>query len=249
MEKLLNCVQKFFKDHGSTILTVIGGIGVVTTVVLAVKETPKAESLLVEAEIDKGEMLTIPEKVKTVATTYIPATVSGVGTLLCIFGANVLNKKQQASLLGASMFIGNSYKKYKDQIRQIYGKEADKYISEKMAKDRYSETPSDELEGETMLFYNKFSDEYFEATMTDVLNAEYLINRAISVDGDVGLSEFYKYLHIDETEYGDIIRWSLDSLFEDTGVPWLDFEHDIVTMDDGLECCILSFSSDPCIQK
>ena len=46
MNKWLYKSKVFLKKNGSTILTVVGGIGVVATSVMAVKATPKALYLL-----------------------------------------------------------------------------------------------------------------------------------------------------------------------------------------------------------
>ena len=53
----------FMEHNASTILTCLGGIGIVTTTVMAVKATPKALQLIEEAEQEKGEKLTTWETV------------------------------------------------------------------------------------------------------------------------------------------------------------------------------------------
>ena len=105
--------MKIKRSTASTVLTVLGGVGVVATVVTAIKATPKALKKIEEAKELKGEELTKMEIVKTTATTYIPTVVIGVSTVACIFGANVLNKRQQAALMSAYAFVDNSYKEYK----------------------------------------------------------------------------------------------------------------------------------------
>lgn len=87
--------------HTSTVLTCLGGIGVVATSIMAIKATPKALELIEEAKKEKGEELSKWETVKVAAPKYIPAMMTGVATIACIFGANVLNKRQQASLISA----------------------------------------------------------------------------------------------------------------------------------------------------
>ena len=57
-------MKLFLKKHSSTILTCMGGVGVVATTITAVKATPKALSLLEEAKRKKGEDLTGIEKIK-----------------------------------------------------------------------------------------------------------------------------------------------------------------------------------------
>ena len=123
MSNLLTASKVFFKRNGSTILTVIGGVGVVATSVLAVKATPKAISLLEEAREEKGEDLTLVEKVVVAGPTYIPTVVTGAATLACIFGANILNKHQQASLASAYALVDMSFKDYKNKLKELYGEE------------------------------------------------------------------------------------------------------------------------------
>lgn len=125
----------FLKRHSSTILTVIGAIGVGATAVIAVKDTPKALQILEEAKQEKGEDLTVKEKIVTAGPVYIPAIAVGVSTIACIFGANTLNKRNQAALMSAYALLDQSYKDYKRKVSDIYGKDADKKIIEEVAKE------------------------------------------------------------------------------------------------------------------
>lgn len=125
----------FLKRHSSTILTTIGAIGVVATAVIAVKDTPKALRILDEAEQEKGEELTVKEKIVTAGPVYIPAIAVGVSTIACIFGANTLNKRNQAALMSAYALLDQSYRDYKRKVSDIYGKDADKKIIEEVAKE------------------------------------------------------------------------------------------------------------------
>ena len=102
----------FFKRNSSVILTCVGGIGVIATAVLSVKATPKAYERIEQAKKEKGKELTKFETIKSAAPSYIPAVAVGLGTLVCIFGANALNKRQQASLISAYTLIDKSYKQY-----------------------------------------------------------------------------------------------------------------------------------------
>lgn len=125
----------FLKRHSSTILTVMGAIGVGATVVIAVKDTPKALRILDEAEQEKGEELTVKEKIITAGPVYIPAIAVGVSTIACIFGANALNKRNQAALISAYALLDQSYKDYKRKVSDIYGEDADKKIIEEVTKE------------------------------------------------------------------------------------------------------------------
>lgn len=70
-------VRLFTKRNASTVLTCLGGVGVVATTVLAVKETPKALQLIEEEKQKKGEELSKWEVVKTVGPKCIPTVLMG----------------------------------------------------------------------------------------------------------------------------------------------------------------------------
>ena len=242
MNGLLQVSKRFLDKNASTILTCLGGVGVVATAVITAKAAQKALSLIEKAEKEKGEELTKIEKVKVATPVYIPAVITGAATVACIFGANSLNKRSQAALMSAYALLDSSYKDYKKKITEIYGVDADSKIRNEIAKEKYEEI---EVDDGKKLFYDYFSNRYFESTMEKVLYAEYNINRSLSMNGYAALNEFYEFLDIPAMEYGSEIGWSQAELFETSWQNWLDFHHDIVEMDDGLECCIISMMHEP----
>ena len=244
MNELLKRSKKFIERNGSTILTCIGGVGVVATTVMAVKATPKAIKLLEQAEVQKEEPLTVLEKVRVAGPIYIPAVLVGVSTIACIFGANMLNKRQQASLLSAYALLDNSYKEYKKKVTELYGENADAHVREELAKDAYEESDV-ECEDNKLLFYDEYSRQYFNATMEEVLEAEYTINRDLSYHGYLTLNDFYDLLKLPRTDYGDILGWCEWMIHEYQWYSWIEFNHRKVVMDDGLECYILEIITDP----
>lgn len=245
MNSVLRYSKVFFRKNASTILTCIGGAGVIATSVMAVKATPKALQKIDEAKIDKGESLTKLEVIKIAGPTYIPAIVTGVATITCIFGANVLNKRQQAALISAYALLDGSYKEYKKKVTELYGNEAESQIRAEMAKDRYEELDEVFEEDDKQLFYDQFSERYFESTMEKVVKAEYEINRKLSLWGGADLNEFYELLDIPPVDYGRHLGWSAGGLLDMTWNEWLDFNHEKVVLDDGLECYVVSMSVDP----
>ena len=156
MNKLLNGSKLFVRKNASTILTCIGGAGVIATSVLAVKATPKALMLLENAREEKGDSLTNMEVVAVAGPAYIPAVLVGVSTMACIFGANILSQRQQAALMSAYALLDNTHKQYKSKVVDLYGEEADLRVREELAKDKYAgdDNPSD---NDSVLFYDEFS--------------------------------------------------------------------------------------------
>ena len=238
-------MKLFLKKHSPLILTGIGGVGVVVTTITAVKATPKALSLLEEAKEEKGADLTSIEKIKIAGPTYIPTVLIGTATLACIFGATILNKRKQASLISAYTLLDTTFNEYKNKVIEMYGKEADRNVKNEIAKDHYDDTDIS-LEDDKQLFYDEFSGRYFEATLEDVLRAEYTFNRMISTDyGGVFLNDFYELVGLEEVDYGNYLGWMDTQLVEDTWYCWLDFIHTKVVMDDGMECTIITFGMEP----
>lgn len=242
MNSLLQVTQQFIKKNASTILTCIGGAGVVATSVMAVKATPKAMKLIEAKKEEKGEKLTVLETIETAGTTYVPTVITGAATIACIFGANVLNQRKQAALMSAYALLDNSYKEYKKKVDELYGEGSDQEICDELAKDKYEHV---EVNDGKRLFYDEFSERYFEATTEDVLKAEYELNRMLAQDSGIFLNEFYELLGLEPVNYGDYLGWSAFELVETYWYCWVEFDHRKVVMDDGLECTIISMQFEP----
>ena len=219
--------------NSSNILTCVGAVGVISTSISSVKATPKAIELIKKAEHDKGEPLTKFEIVKTVGFVYTPSILIGASTIACIFGANVLNKKNQAALMSAYALIDNSFKEYKNKVKELYGENADTDIRNSIAVDKFKNrrVRTDTSDNET--FYDEFSDRFFNSTMEKVITAEYELNRNLALKGFATLNEFYKYLGLPPIVNGDAFGWSLDAGSMYYGYSWIDFEHVKVDTEDG----------------
>lgn len=244
MNSLLSKSQMFLKRNSASILTCVGAAGVIATTVTAVKATPKALTLLEKAKEEKGEELTKLEVVKVAGPAYIPSVVLGVSTLACIFGANVLNKRGQASLMSAYALVDSSYKDYRKKVDELYGEEAGGQVRAGIAKDKYEDIDIELSDGQ-LLYYDFYSGQYFEATPAEVKNAEYELNRKLMMDDCVYLNEWYHLLDLEPLEHGLDFGWSTCANMDAYWQTWIDFHHEKTVMDDGLECIIISFMQDP----
>ena len=255
MNGLVQSSKLFCKRHASTILTCMGGAGVIATTVTAVKATPKALTILEEAKESKGEELTKFEKIKMVTPTYTPSILLGAGTLACIFGANILNKHQQAALVSAFTLVDSSFKEYKQKLKELYGEETHREIVDAIAVEKVDpdwyvrgsyfgsscDITSDDNCGEPVLFYEEHSNRYFMATIEQVMSAEYHLNRNYALRGSATLNELYDFLGLEPTEYGDVLGWAPT----DEGEYWIEFNHHKTTLKNGLECYILEMPFEP----
>ena len=245
MSSLLSKSQLFVKRNSATILTVVGAVGVVATTVTAVKATPKALMLLEQATEEKGEQLTKFETVKIAGPVYLPSVTMGLGTIACIFGANVFNKRSQATLMSGYAFVDGAYKDYRKKVDELYGAEAGEQVRAGIAKDNYKEGEHDAIEDTKRLYYDFYSGRYFEATPYAVKRAEYEVNRTLMLDEGVFLNEWYQHLNLEPLDHGWDFGWSACANSDMYWQTWVDFNHALTTMDDGLECIIISFNQEP----
>ena len=205
MNKLLSKTGCFIKKNVATILTGIGTAGVVITAVSAIKATPKALYSIEEAEKEKGDKLSNKEKIITTTHIYLPTIIIGVSTIACILGANILNKKQQASLISAYALLQKSYTEYRDKVDELY--ENSSIVDKEIAKEVYDNTKPSVSSDEKCLFYDMFSKRYFESNKVDVIAAEYHFNRNFTLRGYATLNELYEFLGVDKIDGGDSMEY------------------------------------------
>lgn len=246
MNKLVRHTKLFLSRNGSTILTCMGGVGLVATAVLTAKATPKAMARVEDAREEKGEELTKAETAIAAAPAYIPPIITGAATLVCMFGANMLSKRQQASLVSAYALLDSSYKEYRNKVNDLYGEAADDNVKAEIAKDKYEESDI-ETNPELKLFYDEFSGRYFNSTIEKVQQAEYEINRDLNMRDYATVNEFYEYLDIEPIDGGDEIGWSTGMNFDRYWQSWIDFGHHKVMLDDNLECILITMFGEPTV--
>ena len=127
----------FIKRNSATILSFVAVAGVVATAITSANATPKAVRASDTAKLNKGEEeLTKIEKVKTVLPVYLPTIITGAATVVCILGSNVLNQRTRASLSSAYAIVDQSYRDYRNKVKELYGEETDNRIIEAIAVDK-----------------------------------------------------------------------------------------------------------------
>ncbi len=248
----------YIRKYSPVALSCIASVGVVVTAVVAVKATPKAVEKI-HADSRKNHdgdpyAYTKKEAVASAWKCYIPAVVIGVSTIACIMGANALNRRQQAALTSAYALVRNSYKEYKDKLKELYGEEAHQRIIQELAVEKannvhlqagtflgYQSLGFDDLQEEECLFYDAMGDRYFTSTVTRVLKAEYHLNRNFCLGWIPSLNDFYKFLGLDKTEYGDTVGWTNS----DGDYYWIDFFHIYTDIDGTMDCWVIDADQTP----
>ena len=198
-------VKMTLRRNSPKLLTILTAMGTVSTAFATARATPKALLLIQEAEAQKGEDLTTLEKVKVAAVPYIPAVLLGSATIVCIFGAQMLNRKTQSSMASAYALLDQGFKDYRRKLKELYGDEADKKVIEALAVEKsqtvyinasYLTGPCDlsleENSSKPVLWYDKYSKRFFTASLEQVLMAEYHLNRNYILRGEAVINELYE---------------------------------------------------------
>lgn len=232
------------KKASPTILTCIGAIGVIATAVSAVRATPKAMEHIKHDSRKNHDGdpygYTKLEAVKSGWKYYIPTAAIAASTVACIFGANVLNQKQQAALTSAYMLLESTYKEYRNKVKDSFGEDTDALVRGDIVNDKYEE--SNDISDEDCLFYEINYGKFFNRSREEVLSAEYRFNRKFAKRGYVTLNDFYRLLDLPTTKAGEVLTWEYDEKY---GYPWIDFEHELLTLEDGMECYVITIPEPP----
>ena len=236
IQKMLHKSGLCIRKYSPVALSCVASVGVVVTAVAAVKATPKAVSLIYADSRKRhdGDPYAYSKKEAVAAAwkCYIPAVAIGASTIACIMGANALNRRQQAALTSAYALVQQSYKEYKDKLKELYGEEAHNAIVDSIAKEKCKDIST---------FYDSFSQRYFESTIEKVIQAEYHLNRNFMFAGVIPLNDFYEFLGLEKTELGDAVGWSSCN----GDIYWIDFNHHRLTLDDGMEIYVIDMVFEP----
>ena len=234
--------------YSPLILTSLGSVGVVVTSVLTAKGTIQAKKLVEKVEESENCKLTLKDDwqdiVKIAWKPYIPAVISGVSTISCIFGAHFLNRRAQASIASAYALLSNTYKEYVEKSKELYGEDAEQKIQEQVAKSKF-DTTFITVDTDNHLFFDYQSMRYFETTFDDLKRAEDFVNQELAASGYVHLNTFYEALGIDKLEnFGNSMGWCDEGDYKE-----IVFEHERILMDDcdengnQLECFIVTMTA------
>ena len=239
------------KKSSPTILTVVAAVGVIATGYFSAKAAPKALELIEKGR--KNEDMTDNSKAELIAVNikygwkpFVPAVIIGASTITCIFGANILNKHQQAAITSAYMMLESQFKEYRNKVIELHGEEEDKKIIESIVQS--SIEPLSEYD-EVLTFSMPYLDSYFESSTARVAFAMQQMNYYMMADGCVCLNQLFDFLGLEDhyQDDGDYIGWSGDDIMINWGLPpVLEYRfHDRDDLEEGMVIREIEFWCDP----
>lgn len=243
------------KINKNILFATLSVIGIGGTIYCTHKSTLKAADILKNKDT---ENMTKKEKIKETYKAYIPTAIVGGATIAVIIGNAVINRQSQLGLIAASGMFAKKYDAIIDKIKTTYGEEVVKtiqndiriegcdYIEE--AEERYIQATGcfntsylgKDFSAEKKLFYDSFGDRWFWARLSDVISAEYHINRNFTLYGSVHLNEFYDFLGLEATTFGSFTGWEIvDELY------FIDFDNTECKDDGGNTYYVISADTPP----
>jgi hypothetical protein len=239
-------------ENSPTILTGAAIAGLVTSVIFAVKATPRA-IILIEEENEKRwketpndeepELLTTIDIVKLTWRCYIPTAGMLIATGACIIGANSINQKRYAALATAYTLSETAFREYKQKVVETLGKNKEQKLRDEIAADRIKENPPTPNEvifskkGE-VLCYESLTKRYFKSDYEHIRRIVNDLNDQLFSEGFVTMNDMFWALGLDMMRPYDGIGWDVT-----TGIIRPNISTHLT--DDNRPCLVLSFEVEP----
>lgn len=241
---VVSTVSKFLTRNASTILTVLGAAGVVGTAVVAVKCTPNALAKIQIGEVEKDDPsgLTIPETIKVAWDSYIPTYLVAAGTISCIIGAHITDKRRMAALASAYSLTETAFNQYRKKAREVIGAGKDEKIADEAAKEAAEncEQPSGLVicSGESLCF-DRVSGRYFKSSVDKLKRIENEMSKELVNSLWVSLNDVYYAMGLDPISIGDDLGWSID------GRELVEFHFSTFLNENDQPCVTINFEVEP----
>lgn len=232
------------KKHSPEILIGMGIAGAASSVIFAVKATPKAMFLLEEKRQELGvEKLEAKEIIKTAAPVYIPTAVSFGVSVACIVGASSVNARRNAALTAAYTLSESTLRTYRDKVLETVGEDKEREIRQKAAIEQQQSTPEPQTlvvssaAGQLKCF-DSLSGRYFVSTKNEIDKAVNEFNRQLRDDMRISLNDWYDLIGLDTNKLGDMLGWDIERGYVETCyASRLD--------EDGLPCLVVNYVEPP----
>lgn len=219
-DKAFKATVKWCTKHSVQISAVAVAVGIGTTVYTTSRTTLKVNSIIHRDDTDKKT------KVKESVKASVPTIASVAFTYISLAAMYRFGKKKETALLGILASTQQLFQTYRDKNRKEIGSdaEAEKFaeaVVETKGLDKNLPaiiTPEDEF-----TFCDSVTGQFFDAKLSDVYKAMYIINRDFQLKDEV---EFNDWLDILGCDYDETLagmgweRYVGETVF---GYTWIDF--------------------------
>lgn len=237
--------------HSPTILTALGITGFVSTVVMAVKATPKAVNILDHERIfrhdefgaEYEEPISISDTVELTWKVYIPTVLMGATSIACIIGATSIHNRRNLALTSLYSIAESTLKDYQKKVIETIGDKKEEKLRDEIANDQLANHPMDSKSiivsglGDTLCF-DQYTGRYFKADVEKIRKSVNDFNRQLLSDMRIPLNELYSEIGLAPVESGEYVGWDVEK-----GLVEIEFSAKLAS--GNVPCVVLTFSSKP----
>lgn len=233
--------------NSPAILTATGIVLGISACVTAVRATPKALRLIDEAaEIkeENGEAFTKRDIFMAAWKPYVPSVIIGGLSITCLIGANSINFRRNVALATACNLSKDALIDYKRRVVEEIGEEKERVIQKKANEDRAKRVVKKEPAKTIVIGTGDYrcvdviSNYPFSSNKNKIEAAVNKLNRSMTYDMYVSLSDLYDELGIPHTKISDELGWNLDD-----GLIEINF--DSVVGEDGAPSLVMDYNVSP----
>ncbi len=242
-------LSKLLQRNSPTILTGLAVTGLVTTVIMAVRATPKAQELISRYKWDLTVGSDDPstwELIKAGWRPYIPAALMGTTTIACIITANSIHLRKNAALMGLYSLSETTLREYQSKVVETIGRVKEDHIQADVAQGRLNQSP---MTGKTIvltgkgeaLFFESLSGRYFRSDIEKMRKLQNDVNRQLLTNMYLSLNELYFEMGLESVDLGRDTGWEVNHMLE--------FRFDSKITPSGEPCIVLGYVNRPIILR
>jgi len=244
--------------NSPTILTTLGIAGFISTVVMAVRATPKVVEVLYQEDNFKREQfnrifvengphvypgLTNIEKVELTWKYYLPSVLMGATSIACIVASTSINNRRNVALTSLLAVAESTLKDYQAKVIETIGEKKEKKIKEELAEDGLKKNPINQNAiivsglGDT-LCQDQYTGRYFKGDVENIRKVVNDFNRRLLTEMRISLNDLYSDLGLDRVDGGEYIGWDIEK-----GLVDIEFYAKLAS--GNVPCVVVSFTKKP----
>lgn len=244
-------IGRTITKNSPTILTALGISGFVSTVVMAIKATPKAIDILDHERAFRHEQYAMPydapipiqDVVELTWKVYTPTVLMGVTSIASILFATSITNRRNLALTSLYSIAETTLKDYQKKVVETIGETKEKKINAELAGDELAKHPMNNKSiivsglGDT-LCYDQYTGRYFKGDVEQIRKTVNEFNRHLLTEMQMSLNELYSGIGLDTVESGEHIGWDVDK-----GLVDIDFTAKLAS--GNVPCVVLTFTNKP----
>lgn len=251
LTKTAQQVGRTLTRNSPTILTALGITGFVSTVIMAVRATPRAIDILEherafrheEHGIDYETPINIVDTVELTWQTYLPTVAMGAVSIGCIIGSTSINNQRNVALTSLYSIAESTLKDYQKKVVETIGDKKEQKIRSDIAGDELVNHPVEAKAiivsglGDT-LCYDQYTGRYFKGDVEQLRKVLNDFNRQLLSDMKISLNDLYSEFGLGPVDSGQDVGWDVDR-----GLVGIDFSAKLAS--GNVPCVVLTFTNKP----